>query len=116
MPSQHRKHRGYATQRIVANYLREHGWPFAEPQGAGRQGSDITGTPALDWEIKARRGFSPTEAMKQSANRAKEGVVPIVVLRPDGWGEAKIADFPAIVPLSVMVYLLREAGYGLDNP
>jgi hypothetical protein len=115
MTSQHRKHRGYATQRIVANYLRGQGWAFAEPVGAGRAGSDITGTPSLDWEVKARRGFNPTEAMKQSADRAKSGVIPIVVLRPDGWGEAKIADFPAIVPLSVMTYLLKEAGYGSSD-
>lgn len=25
--SQHRKHRGYASQRIVADYLATHGWP-----------------------------------------------------------------------------------------
>jgi len=112
MTSQHRKHRGYASQRIVADYLREHGWPFAEPVGAGRKGSDVTGTPAIDWEVKARRGFSPTEAMKQSQERSADGVIPIAVLRPDGWGEARIADWPAIVPLSVIVQLLREAGYG----
>jgi hypothetical protein len=25
-----RKHRGYASQRIVADYLRSNGWPYAE--------------------------------------------------------------------------------------
>ena len=30
--TQHRKHRGYASQRIVADYLRTHGFPFAEPE------------------------------------------------------------------------------------
>lgn len=112
MPSQHRKHRGYASQRIVANFLKANGFPYAEPVGAGRKGSDITGTPCIDWEVKARRGFAPTEAMKQAQERAKDGIVPIVVLRPDGWGEARIADWLAIVPLSVIVELLREAGYG----
>jgi hypothetical protein len=50
--------------------------------------------------------------MEQLSDRAKEGLVGIAVLRPDGWGPAKIADWPAIVPLSVIVKLLREVGYG----
>jgi len=110
--SQHRKHRGYATQRMVADYLKKNGWAFAESTGAGRSGSDVTGTPALDWEVKARRGFSPIDAMEQAKARAVDGVLPICVIRPDGWGEARIADFPAIIPLSLMVQLLKEAGYG----
>jgi len=109
--SQHRKHRGYESQAIVARYLKQHGWLFAESTGAGRAGSDITGTPCIDWEVKARRGFNPTEAMTQAAERIEEGVIPVAVLRPDGWGEAKIAKWPAIVPLEVLVQLLREAGY-----
>ena len=51
--SQSRKHRGYATQRIVAEYLQANGWEHALPVGAGRDGSDITGIKGLDIEIKA---------------------------------------------------------------
>ena len=36
MASQSRKHRGYATQRIVAEYLQANGWEHALPVGAGR--------------------------------------------------------------------------------
>lgn len=107
-----RKRRGYQSQAIVANYLKRHGWPYAEPTGAGRPGSDITGTPAMDWEVKARADFNPTAALTQLAARAKEGVVGVAVLRPNGWGEARIDDWPAVVPLSVLVRLLRDAGYG----
>ena len=35
MPSQSRKHRGYRSQAVVAQYLAAHGWPYAEPTGAG---------------------------------------------------------------------------------
>jgi len=111
MTSQHRKHRGYKTQDIVAQYLKQNGWLFAESTGAGRQGSDITGTPAIDWEIKARANFDPIGAMKQSMSRVKEGVIPIAVLRPNGLGEASVEKFACVVPLSVMVQLLKEAGY-----
>lgn len=112
-----RKHRGYATQRIVADYLRE--WfPYAEPVGAGRAGSDITGTPGVEWEVKARRGFPVIEAMRQASERAADGIVPAVVLRPDGWGPARIAAWPFVVPLEVGVILLRAAGYGtpIEDP
>jgi hypothetical protein len=110
--SQHRKHRGYATQKIVANYLAAHGWPFAESAGAGRQGTDVTGTVGIDWEVKARRGFPVTEAMNQAAERIADGIVPVAVLRPDGFGPASIEKWPAIVPLKILVELLRDAGYG----
>ena len=113
--SQHRKHRGYASQRILADYLREHGWPYAESAGAGRSGSDVTGTPAIDWEVKARADFNPSAALRQLGKRAKEGVLSVAVLRPNGMGEASVEDWAAVVPLSVLVRLLREAGYGSDS-
>lgn len=110
--SQHRKHRGYESQRIVAAYLQDNGWPFAEPVGAGRPGSDVTGTPGVDWEIKARRRLELTQTMTQQAQRIYDGVVPIAVIRPDGYGPSRIESWPAVMPLSVVVQLLREAGYG----
>lgn len=112
--SQHRKQRGYESQRIVANYLRAHGWPYAEPVGAGRDGSDITGLPDLDVEVKARRGFSPAAAMKQQADRA-DGRLPFAVLRLDGQGEASVGAWPVVLRLDHFTDLLNDAGYG-DNP
>lgn len=111
MPSQHRKHRGYKSQAILANYLKTKGWVFAESTGAGRQGSDITGTPGIDWEVKARADFNPSAVMKQLAERNKEGVLPVAVLRLNGQGEASIEDWCFIVSVSVGVQLLKDAGY-----
>lgn len=109
--SQHRKHRGYASQRIVAEYLRTQGWPFAEPTGAGRQGSDVTGVVGVDIEVKARRALDLPGTLRQQVQRAAEGVVPLAVIRPDGYGPARIAEWPAVMPLAIAVQLLREAGY-----
>ena len=111
--SQHRKHRGYASQRIVADYLQANGFPHAEPVGAGRPGSDVTGTPGIDWEVKARRRLSLTELIEQQLDR-DNGCVPVGVIRPDGWGPARIAVWPTVMPLGMQVALLRAAGYG--NP
>lgn len=91
--SQHRKHRGYETQRLVANYLTEW-WPYAESTGAGRSGTDITNVPGVDFEVKARRELRLTETMRQLADRAKDGTVPVAVIRPDGWGAARLPIGP----------------------
>ncbi len=112
--TQHRKHRGYASQRIVADYLRENGWPYAEPTGAGRDGSDVIGVLDIDVEVKARRGFNPAAAMKQQADRASDNRLPFAVLRLDGQGEASIGAWPVVLRLDTFVALLREAGYGSD--
>jgi hypothetical protein len=106
-----RKQRGYDSQRIVANYFKEHGWPYAEPTGAGRQGTDVTGIVGVDVEVKARRALDLTGTLRQQAARASEGVLPLAVIRPDGYGPSKIGEWPVVIPLSVMVELMREAGY-----
>ena len=111
--SQARKHRGYASQRIVADYLRANGWPHARSIGAGEAGADIVEVVDIDVEVKARRGFNPMAAMKQQAER-NDGRLPFAVLRLDGQGPASIDEWPVIVRLDTFVQLLREAGYGDD--
>lgn len=108
--SQHRKHRGYASQRIVSEYLRQW-WPYAEPTGAGRPGTDITGLIGVDVEVKARRDLNLTGTIRQQSQRCADGIVPIAVIRPDGYGPARVAEWPVVMPLAVAVQLLREAGY-----
>jgi len=105
--SQHRKHRGYETQRIVSDYLQQF-WPYAEPIGAGRPGADITGVP-FDAEIKARRRLEITTTMAQLADRATDGVPQVAIIRPDGYGPARIEQWPAIVTLAEYVRLFRGA-------
>jgi hypothetical protein len=50
--------------------------------------------------------------MNQAAERIAEGIIPVAVLRPDGFGPVSIEKWPAIVPLKILVELLRDAGYG----
>jgi hypothetical protein len=102
--SQHRKHRGYRTQKVVAEYLKTW-WPYAESAGAGRQGSDILGTP-FDIEVKARAGFNPLEAVKQLKSR-KSNKLGFVVLRMNGQGE-KAEDYIALMPLSDLIGILND--------
>lgn len=111
MPSQSRKHRGYATQALVAAALRADGWPYAESTGAGRPGADITGTPGLAIEVKARTGFEPLAALKQARTNAGDSLA-IVILRMNGQGPASVDDWLAVVDFATLRRLLREAGYG----
>jgi len=112
--SHSRVQRGLKSQDIVAKYFATNGWPYALSAGSGRQGTDVTGVPGLDIEVKARRGINVAMAMKQLRDRHQEGVLPVAVLRLDGQGETHIADWPAILPLGVFLDLLKAAGY--DKP
>lgn len=114
MPSQSRKHRGYRTQKVWAEYLAENGFPYAESTGAGRSGTDVTGTVGIDWEIKARTGFNPAAAIAQLKDR-KNDDLGIVVLRLNGQGEKSVGDWVTLLRGEDLVWLLREAGYGDSN-
>jgi hypothetical protein len=111
--SQHRKHRGYRTQRVVAERFAANGFPHAEPVGAGRAGTDIVGLVGIDVEVKARRGLNIKALMDQLNERAQDGVLGIGVLRPDGMGEASIGKWPVVLCLDDAIALLRAAGYGM---
>jgi hypothetical protein len=109
--SQSRKRRGRDTELLAARYLAEHGWPYAMPTGAGAAGRDITGTPGLAFEVKARAGFEPMANLRQAIKNAG-GDLPLVLLRPNGMGPTTLDIWPVFMPLSSAVYLLRKAGYG----
>ena len=110
--SQARKHRGYRTQRVAAEHFAANGFPHAEPVGAGRAGSDIVGLVGIDVEVKARRDLNLVGLMKQLDARAKDGVLGIGVVRPDGMGETSVGMWPAVMCLDDLIALLRAAGYG----
>ena len=116
--SQHRKNRGYRSQRVVAERFAANGFPHAEPVGAGRSGSDIVGLVGIDVEVKARRDLNMVGLMRQLNARAEDGILGIGVIRPDGMGEASIGTWPVVMCLDDAIALLRAAGYGtpISNP
>jgi hypothetical protein len=111
MANEARRRRGRETELIFANYLKDNGWIYAEATSSSAAGTDIKGVIGVDWEMKARADFDPKAAMKQQAKRIKEGVIPIAVLRQNGQGEADVENWPAVVPVKIMIQLLKEAGY-----
>jgi hypothetical protein len=118
MASQSRKHRGYRTQKVFAEYVRKV-FPYAEPTGAGRQGRDILSTPGVWFELKARAGFNPLAALKQAEGEAAGGLLAhedvahvVAVLRMNGQGEANIGEWVTCMRVDTLLKLLEEAGYG----
>ena len=109
--SQSRKHRGYATQRIVADYFRAQGWEHALSAGAGRSGTDITGIDGLDIEVKSRAKFDPKSVITQLAERRAETGLGVGVMRLNGQGEKSVEQFVAVLTLADLVYLLKASGY-----
>ncbi|MGH8792628.1 MAG: hypothetical protein ACRDXX_08285 [Stackebrandtia sp.] len=113
--SQSRRRRGAASQRLVAQTLAADGWPYAESVGAGEHGRDITGTPGLSVEVKARRGLNLGAWLAQAVAQADDGEIPVLVVRLDGQGPASVDEWPAVLPFAVLRKILRLAGWG-DPP
>lgn len=111
--TQSRKHRGMRSQKVVAEWFKNHGWAHAESTGSGRSGTDVLGTPGLSIEVKARRAFNPLAWLKQAKGETFENnALPFVVFRCDGQGEAAVGEWGVLMRLDDMTTLLHEAGYG----
>jgi hypothetical protein len=103
----HRKHRGYRTQKVIADYLKQW-WEYADTAGAGRQGEDILNIPSISIEVKARADFQPLAWIKQAESNAN-GKLPMVIMRCNGQGEdageylafVKVKDIMPILHLVV---------------
>lgn len=102
----HRKHRGYRTQKVIADYLKQF-WVYADTAGAGRQGEDILNIPTISIEVKARSDFQPLAWIKQ-ADANRNGKLPMVIMRCNGQGE-DAGEYLAFVKVKDIMPLLAAA-------
>jgi hypothetical protein len=106
--SQSRKHRGFRTERVVAEYLRR--WWEGASVGRG-SGRDVINVP-FDVEIKSRTGLDVSGTLRQIETRtAKSGLLGFACFRLNGQGDSKPAEYVAMLRLGDLVQLLRDAGY-----
>ena len=102
MASQHRKHRGFRTERVVAQYLSTVWQGATVGRGSGK---DIVNVP-FDCEVKSRSSFQPLSYLKQlKARTDKSGELGFGVLRLNGQGE-DAAEYCAIIRLADLLPLL----------
>ena len=105
--SQSRKHRGFRTERVVAEYLRR--WWEGASVGRG-SGRDILNVP-FDCETKARTGLDVKGTLRQIETRtAKSGLLGFACFRLNGQGE-NAEEYVAMLRLGDLVELLLAAGY-----
>lgn len=102
--TQSRKHRGYATQRIVAERLRTM-WPHCNVN-PDNHGNDLIETPGYGVEIKARSGLDLPAWMRQAARNAGDAT-PLLVVRLNGQGPTTIDDWPVVMRLADFIDLER---------
>jgi hypothetical protein len=111
MASQARKYRGFATERVVAQYLSTV-WANANV-GRGK-GKDITGVP-FDCEVKARKSFNPLATIRQfQARTAISGELGFACLRLNGQG-TNAEDYACIIRLGDLLPLLALKYGHLDK-
>ena len=103
-----RRRRGRETEKLVATYLQTHGFPYAQATPAGATGTDITGIPWLDLEVKARRGLDINALFRQLDNRARPAVTGVGVIRPDRGGPTTVHTWPVVLRLSDFTALAVE--------
>lgn len=108
------KRKGSAFERSIVEYLKKEGWKYAERRLAGdsKDRGDIAGVPGFVWEAKNEKridlaGYLKELEIEVANDKADAGAV-IVKKR----GTTNVADCYAIMPVYMLVYLLKEAGYG----
>jgi hypothetical protein len=111
MASQARKHRGFRTERVVAQYLSTVWSGACVGRGSGK---DIVNVP-FDLEVKARAGFQPLAYMKQlKARTSVSGEIGIAVLRLNTQGE-NAEDYACVMRLGDLLPLLQLKYGHLDK-
>lgn len=102
---------------MVADYFQRIGlFPHAESVTGAATGRDVTGTPGLAVEVKATSSDPLLAGLRQAARYAGTGEVPLVVWRPNGYGEAQIEAWVMAFTLEHGVALLEAAGFGGRGP
>lgn len=99
--------RGRRTQAIIAAWFRAHGWPNAKHTEAFLPGNDITGIPAWAIEVKATSRGDLLDALRQARSNADEHQTPVVIWRPNGYGETRIGEWVVALTLQDFTTLIN---------
>lgn len=109
------KAKGRNAENAAVDLIRESGWPYAERrrQTGAKDRGDVTGIPKVVLEIKSGARLDlPGWLRETETERINDGaIIGALIIKLKGMGEAKVRDWPVMLPLSQFLALLLEAGY-----
>ena len=100
--------RGRKTQNLVAEWFRAHGWLNAKAIEAFLPGCDVTGVPGLSIEVKATTKGDLLAALRQAETNAIECQTPVVIWRPNGYGEQRQHEWVVAMTLQHFTALYQR--------
>lgn len=105
------RRKGARAEVDLVRWLQANGFPYARTSQRGSAGPDVTGTPGIAWEVKARERVDLAAFVDQAdAQRDYAGAsLGVVVIRRRGRPDP--GSWYAVVPLATMGELLRDAGW-----
>lgn len=98
--------RGRKTQTLIAAWFRAHGWPQATSVEAFLPGVDVSGVDGFAIEVKATSRGDLLAAITQAENNAEQCQTPVVVWRPNGYGETRIGEWVVAMRLKNFTQLI----------
>lgn len=110
---------GTRAETAVVRYLRGAGWPHAERRAlrSHQDAGDITGTPGICWEVKARKApvsdqniaewMDETETERVNA----DAEIGVLVVRRPGVGEGNADRWWAYLSAGTLAGLATEGGF-----
>jgi hypothetical protein len=116
LPSKSRTDRGRDTEILVWRYWKKHLYPQCQVVPKSTRGRDLLKTPPFAPEIKARSDFNLLAWLRQAEGNSGNDI-PIVVLRPRGYGPETIGKWPVILYHRDFLELVKNAGLGgVESP
>ena len=100
--------RGRKTQSLIADWFRAHGYPKSKAVEAFLPGADVTGVDGFSIEVKATSKGDLLAALRQADANAIECQTPLVIWRPNGYGETRIGEWVVAMRLQDFTTLIER--------
>jgi Holliday junction resolvase len=107
------KQKGTAAETAVVRYLQEHGFPYAERRAlhGNLDKGDITGCGPIVFEVKDHAKITIPAWLKELEEEVANAKAEAGAVVAKKRGTLKVGEWYAIMPVSALVKLLKEAGY-----
>jgi hypothetical protein len=106
------KAKGSAYERLIVNYLREHGFRVDRTRaGWADDKGDIHGITGFTWECKNHRSINLSGWIRELLVECKNAGTKLGAVIHKKRGSTNPGEQYATLPLEMLVQLLKEAGY-----